>query len=164
MTKTTPAARFTEMMSNRTHNVKRARGDAAAVKAAKPDMIRALKDMAHVAGDFAMYCWESVSYDGEVNLYVEITESKATQLLSPAFKRATFRALALDFKMADELQKNASEYYASGTAEGKKIYGLVNVALSLRAELDTENEGATCRRVQVGVEVKEVPKYEIVCG
>ena len=69
------------------------------------------------------------------------------------------------FARDGELQKVATEYSGYAQWQFSAQYGNVKVRVVLRAELAEEGaEGATCRKVQVGTELKEVPKYEIVCG
>ena len=69
------------------------------------------------------------------------------------------------FARVGELQKVANEYSGYAQWQFDAQYGNVKVRVVLRAELAEEGaEGATCRKVQVGTELKEVPKFAIVCA
>lgn len=55
----------------------------------------------------------------------------------------------------------ASETYAERTYRSEFKMGKVNIKLSLTA--DIASDAQACKRVQVGTELKSVPKFEIVC-
>lgn len=56
----------------------------------------------------------------------------------------------------------ASEWSASRSFHYDGTFYGVNVSAVVRFELPTEGEA--CKRVQVGTEIREVPKYEIRCA
>lgn len=55
----------------------------------------------------------------------------------------------------------ASETYAERTYRSEMKLGKVRVALRITA--DIASDAQACKKVQVGTELKSVPKYEIVC-
>lgn len=61
----------------------------------------------------------------------------------------------------DGTRDYASETYAERTFSGELKLGKVRVALRLVADIAADAQA--CKRVQVGTELKSVPKYEIVC-
>lgn len=56
----------------------------------------------------------------------------------------------------------ATEYLAERTYEYRGMVGKCSVRLVIDARLPVDGEN--CRRVQVGTEIREVPKYEIQCA
>ena len=61
----------------------------------------------------------------------------------------------------DGTRDYASETYAERTYSGELKLGKVRVALRLTADIAADAQA--CKKVQVGTELKSVPKYEIVC-
>jgi hypothetical protein len=100
--------------------------------------------------------------DISVEVYVSLQGMLA--LDEPVVGLAINLLRSAGFARVGELEKVANEYngYAKWTFDAH--YGNVTVRVTLKAELAEDGaEGATCRKVQVGTELKEVPKFMIVC-
>lgn len=63
---------------------------------------------------------------------------------------------------AKKTEDYASEYSAQREYRFEQKVGPVRVVLNFSAVLKEEND--SCRKVQVGTELREVPKFEIVCS
>ncbi len=158
-------------IASKIDDVKYAQSKVTAVRNAKADLTQACKiandlvtAIKPLADNIRADAWISVSsYDNTVEMYVTIEIPKRLAILDPATKRATYLAALAGFEL-DEGKKNASEYYASYVVKGKLTIGAAQIVLDIRSELDMESEAATCKRIQVGTEIREVAKYEIVCS
>ena len=158
-------------ITSKVEDVKYAQTKVVAVRNAKADLTKActvvnelIAAIKPLADNVREYAWVSASsYDNTVEMCVTIEIPKRLAILDPATKRATYLAALAGFEL-DEGKKNASEYYASYVVKGKLIIGAAQIFLDIRSELDMESEAATCKRIQVGTEIREVAKYEIVCS
>jgi hypothetical protein len=70
-------------------------------------------------------------------------------------------ALAAGFD-ATETADRVNEYTAARVYRFSQSIGPLRVTLAVRAEVKN-TEGATCKKVQIGTEIKEVPKFQLVC-
>lgn len=95
------------------------------------------------------------SLTANVNAGVMVDELKTGPV--PAMLEAAL-AYGLDVREHDY----AGETYASRTYMVTGPIGRVDVRMSIDAAL-ANPDGETCRRVQVGTELKEVPKFAIIC-
>jgi hypothetical protein len=71
-------------------------------------------------------------------------------------------ALAAGFD-ATETADRVNEYTAARVYRFSQSIGPLRVSLTVRAEVKN-TEGATCRKVQIGTEIKEVAKFQLVCN
>lgn len=99
--------------------------------------------------------WNGTTLTANVNVGVMVDELKTGPV--PAMLEAAL-AYELDVREHDY----AGETYASRTYTVTGPIGRVYVRISIDAAL-ANPDGETCRRVQVGTELKEVPKFAIIC-
>jgi len=103
--------------------------------------------------------------DNEVSVEVSIALQDMLALDEDVIGFSIRELRSAGFARVGELEKVANEYSGYAKWQFDAQYGNVKVRAILRAELASEGaEGATCRKVQVGTELKEVAKYAIVCG
>jgi hypothetical protein len=99
------------------------------------------------------YSWLDLDVD-----FVVPCES-LTEGVVPAVLEA---ALAAGFD-ATETADRVNEYTAARVYRFFQSIGPLRVTLAVRAEVKN-TEGATCRKVQIGTVIEEVPKYQLVCN
>jgi len=103
--------------------------------------------------------------DDDLSVEVSINLQKMLALDEPVVGFAIRELRSAGFARVGELEKIANEYNGYAQWRFDAQYGNVKVRAILRAELAEEGaDGATCRKVQVGTELKEVPKFAIVCA
>jgi len=131
-----------------------------------------LKSVVKKAGKNA-YAWGSINADAyysnpaEQRIEVRATcNMRALSLDSIEFKKAYGYAKLAGFVFENDAEKIATSWSAGLRAKGvKKINETVSAYILLELELKGEEEGATCRRVQVGTTTKVVEEavYELRC-
>lgn len=115
--------------------------------------------------DLSCYSWTSVSYwkdEGTVTLLMSVTQEVTSMKegIAPAFMRSLLEA-GFDIEATkdiatDEAAQRAFEFKRPGSET------MVPMTLTFNAKLVNAPD-ATCRKVQTGVEVREVPTYQLVC-
>jgi len=143
-------------------------GEIVAVKAAFAPAYAIVNRVAQAAAlDNDVYAYAEpevyVRWEGEIDktLRAYINMYKIESLKEGRVPEVLALADKLGFEFA-ETKDYASENYAERTYRGTQKVGDVEVKLAITASI---KEGAAgCRRVQVGTEIKQVPKFEIVCN
>ena len=111
------------------------------------------------------YVYAIVGWDDKPQLHGSITLRNMLSLTDPTIGKMVHAFRTAGFERHGDIEKHASEYSAHMEMEFRRERNGIKYEMTLRSELAEDGTaGATCRKVQVGVEVKEVPKYEIVCG
>lgn len=115
--------------------------------------------------DLTAYSWTSVSYwldEGAVTLCMSVTHevSSMKEGIAPAFMRSLLEA-GFD---VESTKDTATADSGHRTFEFKRpgTEAMVPMTLTFNAKLVNAPD-ATCRKVQTGVEVREVPTYQLVC-
>lgn len=111
------------------------------------------------------YSWTSVQPwqdDFPVKLVVSVTHEVISMKegIAPAFMRSLLEA-GFDIEATKD---NISDSSARRTFEFKRLgnESKIPVDLTFNAQL-VDSPDATCRKVQTGTEIKEVPTYQLVC-
>ena len=90
-------------------------------------------------------------------------EVPCTSLTSGVIPEVLNAALNYGFEAdADSSYDSVGQYEATRVYGFSKTIGKVRVYLKVRANVK-DAEGATCRKVQVGTKIEQVPQYELVC-
>lgn len=164
---------FSSFIADRKSSAARIRREMEVLRANKTEIQKglalgnsAVRAAERVKGDSNIYSYSSVSvdsYDGSVQLYFSISERNAKQLNGPVSKRVLGTMMLANVELG-ETKKDANEWDAGTTTEGKITIGKVTCNFTIRTRL--ADEGATCEKVQVGVktEVVETPIFEIRCN
>ena len=104
--------------------------------------------------------WEHWDGNKTLTLRAYLTLRNVQSLKEGRVPMALAAAMTNGFAF-DETKDYASEYYAERTYRGESRVGNVVIKLSIIA--DVASDAQACKRVQVGTELKSVPKFEIVC-
>lgn len=173
MAKPIVSTSFASLLASSRDDAARSRRKVQNLKDAKADIQAALASFTKIVKTVRLHdkrvqadAWASVSsYEviAPVLLCAYITIPKAKSLDNLAFKYASGAAKMAGFEFPREVIKQATDYSAGLRWEGIRRVGNIRVELTLRLELDVEDAGATCQRVQVGVKTEEVPVYELRC-
>jgi hypothetical protein len=108
-------------------------------------------------------CWASpefYAWDSAVSLSIH-ARVKVDSLKGPEMGAILAAAESIEGLEAKATEDYASENYADRTFVYRGMVGACSVRLRIEASLPID--GPACRRVQVGVEVREVAKYAIAC-
>ena len=114
--------------------------------------------------EVSAYSWMSVTtwFERAVTLHVSVTHEVTSMKegIAPAFMRSL---LEVGFDV-EATKDNISDSTARRTYEFKRPGSetMVAVDLTFNAQL-VDSPDATCRKVQTGTEIKEVPTYQLVC-
>lgn len=104
--------------------------------------------------------WEHWDNEKTLTLRASITLQNVESLKDGRVPMMIETAESYGFEFNDT-RDWASETYAERTYRSEFKLGKVNIKLSLIA--DIASDAQACKKVQVGTELKSVPKYEIVC-
>jgi hypothetical protein len=103
---------------------------------------------------------ECYEWDGGVHMTI-CCQIKVDSLKGPEMAAILAAAEAIYGLEARATQDWVSENFAERAFSYRGIISGVTVNLRIEAQLPTD--GAACRRVQIGTEIKEVAKYAIAC-
>jgi len=113
---------------------------------------------------YAYACASGYDASDAITVDVNITLMNVLALDAAEVGFAVNAIRSAGFARDGELEKVASEYVAFAKWKFANTFADVKVRIDMKAELAKEGTaGATCRKVQVGTELKEVPKFAIVC-
>ena len=111
------------------------------------------------------YVYASVAWDDSVRIRGSITVGNMLSLTGPTIGKLVQAMRTAGFDRCGEPEKHADQYNANMTIEFRRESDGIRTDIPLRFELAEDGtDGATCKKVQVGVELREVPKFEIVCS
>ncbi len=120
----------------------------------------ALDGDSHVYAEPEVYVrWDGDDADLTLRAYVTLYKVESLKEGRVPFVLEQANKLGFDF---DTTSDYASENYAERTYRSNLKVGAVQVKLNITASIKDDAEN--CRKVQVGVETKQVPKFEIVCN
>lgn len=167
MSRTASIFSFSRVIADKRADIVRAREDVATL-AAQADTFAPAYAVANTiakfckANDFGKYVFANPSTwsatDNNLHISIDDTVSSLKEGAIPAILEYI---LSMGFE-----SKNTKDYvdnaYASRSYNFKSKIGGVQVTLTIQADVKDDSE--TCKRVQTGVEIKEVAKYEIVCA
>ena len=158
---------FARIIADKRADIVRAREDVATL-AAQADTFAPAYAVANTiakfckANDFGKYVYANPSTwsatDNNLHVTIDDTVSSLREGAIPAILEYV---LSMGFE-----SKNTKDYaddnFATRSYNFKSKIGGVQVTLTIQADIKDNSE--TCKRVQTGVEIKEIAKYEIVCA
>jgi len=151
------------VLTNRREAVRRQRATLAGLEKHKDSINMALAATAAVQrlaesvwADAEYYEWDDAAHLS-IHASVKVDSLKGQQMADILSAAESVQGLE-----AKTTLDYASENFAERTFIYKGMIGACSVRLAIDARLPVDGEN--CRRVQVGVEIKEVPKYEIQCA
>lgn len=165
MARKASAFSLSRIVSTRRENLAAARRElntlqlhAASVRAA----LHVVNMVADYANDIGFTQWSSVTTCtySTPELHVNL-EGTVSSLKQGAIVDIIDRAMACGFEPV-----GTSDYLNDWASQRtfKFIHGIAGVVVELKVIANIAEASAACRKVQVGTELKEVAKYEIVCS
>ena len=164
MARKTSAFSLSRIVATRRENLANARRELADLQAYAAE-IRAALHVVNMVADYAAEIdftkWSSVStyMHGTPELCVNL-EGTVSSLKQGAIVDIIDRAMACGFEPV-----GTSDYLNDWASQRsfKFTHSIAGVRIELKVTANIAEASAACRKVQVGTELKEVAKYEIVC-
>ena len=121
------------------------------------------EEVAKVAKQYgALQYMNAYPYVGFSRLDLDVDFTVPCESLTEGVVPAVLEAaLSAGFE-AVETTDRVDQYTTARVYRFFQSLGPVRITLAVRAEVEN-TEGATCKKVQIGTEIKEVPKYQLVC-
>lgn len=164
MARKSSAFSLSRIVANRRENLANARQELASLQARAAEL-RAALHVVNMVADYAAEIdftkWSSVStYMFDTPELCVNLEGTVSSLKQGAIVDIIDRAMACGFEPV-----GTSDYLNDWASQRtfKFTHDIAGVRIELKVTANIAEASAACRKVQVGTELKEVAKYEIVC-